>query len=152
MNAGPAAHVLAPAARTTPACPPRAGGLPGTLAAAGTIPDPPMNALAILVISAGRHPAKRRSAIPTRAYESGSGHGHDAAPAGHPHPRRSRPPPLHGRIGGRPGACPGQAAPTWPLTARRPADAGGHERAGSLFRHAAVRDQGLICADLTMRR
>ena len=51
-----------------------------------------MNASATLVISQGHHPAHHRSAIPTRAYESGSGHGHDAAPAGHPHP--PRPPPA----------------------------------------------------------
>ena len=39
-----------------------------------------MNAPATLGISQGHHPADNRSAIPARAYESGSGHGHDAAP------------------------------------------------------------------------
>ena len=63
----------------------------GTLAAAGTIPARTIEVSPALVISQGRHPAKHRSAIPTRAYESGSGYGHDAAPAGHPHP--PRPPP-----------------------------------------------------------
>ena len=58
----------------------------GTLAAAGTIPARTMNAHATLVFSQGHHPANHRSAIPTRVYESGSGHGHDAAPAGHPRP------------------------------------------------------------------
>lgn len=61
-----------------------------------------MNASATLVISQGHHPANHRSAIPTRAYESGSGHGHDAAPAGHPHP--PRPPPRPAPIPPRP--CP----------------------------------------------
>jgi hypothetical protein len=60
----------------------------GTLAAAGTIPARTMNASATLVFSQGHHPANHRSAIPARVYESGSGHGHDAAPAGHPHPPR----------------------------------------------------------------
>jgi hypothetical protein len=64
----------------------------GTLAAAGTIPERTMNVHAILVISQGHHPANHRSAIPTRVYESGSGHGHDAAPAGHP--TRPRSPPV----------------------------------------------------------
>jgi hypothetical protein len=64
----------------------------GTLAAAGTIPARTMNAYATFVFSQGHHPANHRSAIPARAYESGSGHGHDAAPAGHPHP--PRPPPA----------------------------------------------------------
>ena len=82
---GTAARVLGRTARTTrPAHPSRWPA--GTLAAAGMIPGPPMNASATLVISAGHHPANYRSAIPARAYESGSGHGHDAAPAGHPHP------------------------------------------------------------------
>jgi hypothetical protein len=63
----------------------------GTLAAAGTIPARTMNANATLGFSQGHHPASNRSAIPTRAYESGSGHGHDAAPAGHPTPARSPP-------------------------------------------------------------
>src|SRR6266567_2660108 len=65
----------------------------GTLAAAGTIPARTMSVNTTLVISQGHHPANNRSAIPTRAYESGSGHGHDAAPAGHPHPPRSPPAP-----------------------------------------------------------
>ena len=73
----------------------------GTLAAAGTTPARTMNAYATLVISPGHHPANHRSAIPTRAYESGSGHGHDAAPAGHPHP--PRPPPCPAIP---PGPCP----------------------------------------------
>jgi hypothetical protein len=60
----------------------------GTLAAAGTTPARTIEVSPTLVISQGHHPAKHRSAIPTRAYESGSGHGHDAAPAGHPHPPR----------------------------------------------------------------
>ena len=65
----------------------------GTLAAAGTIPARTMNAYATLGISQGHHPANHRSAIPTRVYESGSGHGHDAAPAGHPtHPARHQNP------------------------------------------------------------
>ena len=67
----------------------------GTLAAAGTIPARTMNAYATLVFSQGHHPANNRSAIPARAYESGSGHGHDAAPAGHPRP--PRPPPEPGQ-------------------------------------------------------
>jgi hypothetical protein len=71
----------------------------GTLAAAGTIPARTMNASATLVFSQGHHPANHRSAIPTRVYESGSGHGHDAAPAGHPHP--PRPPPEPGHPGSR---------------------------------------------------
>jgi hypothetical protein len=66
----------------------------GTLAAAGTNPERTMNASATLGISQGHHPANNRSAIPTRAYESGSGHGHDAAPAGHLHPPRPPPGPL----------------------------------------------------------
>jgi hypothetical protein len=53
-----------------------------------------MNASATLVFSQGHHPANHRSAVPARAYESGSGHGHDAAPAGHPHPPRPPPAPL----------------------------------------------------------
>jgi hypothetical protein len=90
---GTAARVPATPARTTrPAHPSRWPA--GTLAAAGTIPGPPMNASATPVISAGHHPANYRSAIPARAYESGSGHGHDAAPAGHPHPGRSPPDPA----------------------------------------------------------
>ena len=71
----------------------------GTLAAAGTIPARTMNAYATLVISQGHHPANNRSAIPTRVYESGSGHGHDAAPAGHPHPPRPPPQPAFTRKG-----------------------------------------------------
>jgi hypothetical protein len=51
------------------------------------------------------HPADNRSAIPTRAYESGSGHGHDAAPAGHPHPPRAPPDP----------ATPGTPCPSPPV-------------------------------------
>jgi Transposase DDE domain group 1 len=112
MNTGIAVDALAAPARTAPACPPRAGGLPGTLAAAGTIPGPPMNALAILVISAGYHPANHRSAIPARAYERGSGHGHDAAPAGHPHPQRSPP---------APGAAPRTSCPDRPYHRLPPA-------------------------------
>jgi hypothetical protein len=69
----------------------------GTLAAAGTIPELTMNAHATLALSQGHHPANHRSAIPTRVYESGSGHGHDAAPAGHPHPPRPPPPAAHAR-------------------------------------------------------
>jgi hypothetical protein len=65
----------------------------GTLAAAGTTPARTIEVSPALVISQGHHPAKHRSAIPARAYESGSGHGHDAAPAGHPY--RPRPPPAH---------------------------------------------------------
>jgi len=84
----------------------------GTRAAAGTIPVTPVNAYATLVQSHGHHPANHRSAIPTREYESGSGHGHDAAPAGHPHP--PRPPPGPGTPGtpcpGRP-HCPGRRHP-----------------------------------------
>src|SRR5438876_8657090 len=53
-----------------------------------------MNASATLGISQGHHPANHRSAVPARAYESGSGYGHDAAPAGHPHPPRPPPPPA----------------------------------------------------------
>ncbi len=44
----------------------------------------PMNVNVILLTSQGHHPANQLSAIPTRTYESGksgSGHGHDAAPA-----------------------------------------------------------------------
>ena len=74
----------------------------GTLAAAGTTPARTIEASPTLVISQGHHPPKHRSAIPTRAYESGSGHGHDAAPAGHPHP--PRPPPPAVAIPSRP--CP----------------------------------------------
>jgi len=84
----------------------------GTLAAAGTIPEPPMTVTATLVISAGHHPANHRSAIPTRAYESGSGHGHDAAPAGHPHPQRSPP---------APGAAPRTSCPDRPYHRLPPA-------------------------------
>src|SRR5262245_59885166 len=83
----------------------------GTLAAAGTTPARTIEASPTLALSQGHHPAKHRSAIPTRAYESGSGHGHDAAPAGHPHP--ARPPPagaaltaLAATIIGRPAAPP----------------------------------------------
>ncbi len=67
----------------------------GTLAAAGTIPARTMSTYPTLALSQGHHPANHRSAIPTRAYESGSGHGHDAAPAGHPHPPRPPPEPRH---------------------------------------------------------
>ena len=77
-----------------------------------------MNVNATLGISQGHHPANNRSAIPTRAYESGSGHGHDAAPAGHPHP--PRPPP-------RPG------------NPREP-----HALPGRLSRRAAARHQGRL--------
>jgi hypothetical protein len=84
----------------------------GTLAAAGTNPARTMNATATLALSQGHHPAKHRSAIPTRAYESGSGHGHDAAPAGHLHP--PRPPPRPGNPGNPmpcPADCPGGRPP-----------------------------------------
>jgi hypothetical protein len=88
----------APRARAEPALASRAARTSrwpaGTLAAAGTIPARTMSAYQMLAISQGHHPANQRSAIPTRAYESGSGHGHDAAPAGHPHPPRP-PPPGH---------------------------------------------------------
>jgi hypothetical protein len=80
------------------------------LAAAGTIPARTMNASATLVISQGRHPANHRSAIPTRAYESGSGHGHDAAPAGHPHSPRPPPRPRH----------PSRPMPAPPIIGTRP--------------------------------
>lgn len=65
-----------------PCCPPPDRWPAGTLAAAGTIPALTMNVTTTLVVSQGHHPANNRSVIPTRAYESGSGHGHDAAPAG----------------------------------------------------------------------
>ena len=90
---GTAAHGLTAPARTSR--PARLSRWPaGTLAAAGTIPARTMNAYATLVFSQGHHPANHRSAIPARVYESGSGHGHDAAPAGHPHPPRSPPSPA----------------------------------------------------------
>jgi hypothetical protein len=90
----------------------------GTLAAAGTTPARTMNAYPTLVISQGHHPANHRSAIPTRAYESGSGHGHDAAPAGHPHP--PRPPPCPAIP---PGPCPRRpsSAPIRDMGTPRPA-------------------------------
>jgi hypothetical protein len=95
----------------------------GTLAAAGTIPARTMNAYATLVFSQGHHPANHRSAIPTRVYESGSGHGHDAAPAGHPHP--PRPPPEPGHPGSRALAAHHRlpAAPRQGRLRRRPASA-----------------------------
>ena len=95
----------------------------GTLAAAGTIPARTMNAYATLVFSQGHHPANHRSAIPARVYESGSGHGHDAAPAGHPHP--PRPPPE-----------PGQPEPGLPCPGR-PSSAPGSPRQGRLRRRPA---------------
>jgi hypothetical protein len=81
-----------------------------------------MNVNATLVFSQGHHPANHRSAVPARAYESGSGHGHDAAPAGHPHP--PRPPPRTGspRSPGRP-HHPRAAAPPQGRLRRRPASA-----------------------------
>src|SRR5258708_40285857 len=63
----------------------------GTLAAAGTIPVRSVNAPATLVRSEGHHPAKRRPAIPTRVYESGSGGSRPAPPA--PPPPPPPPPP-----------------------------------------------------------
>ena len=84
----------------------------GTLAAAGTTPARTIEVSPTLVISQGHHPAKHRSAIPTRAYESGSCHGHDAAPAGHPHPPRPPPRPRHP-------SPPMPAPPSW--CARQPA-------------------------------
>jgi hypothetical protein len=87
----------------------------GTLAAAGTIPARTMNAYATLVFSQGHHPANHRSAIPTRVYESGSGHGHDAAPAGHPHPPRAPPRPHHYS---RPMPAPPSSAPVRPHQGR----------------------------------
>jgi hypothetical protein len=71
-----------------------------------------MNACATLGISQGHHPANHRSAIPTRVYESGSGHGHDAAPAGRPHPARA--PPDRATPGNpmlSPADCPGGRPP-----------------------------------------
>jgi hypothetical protein len=83
-----------------------------------------MNAPATLVIGAGHHPANHRPAIPARVYESGSGHGRDAAPAGHPHPGPAR---RHAR----PGA-------TNPMPCRpRPSSAPGGPRQGRLRRRQA---------------
>ena len=74
--------------------------LPGTLAAAGTIPARSVNAPATPVRSEGHHPAGTRPAIPTRVYESGSdGGSRHAAPVRHPHPPRPRP---QGQAGTRP--------------------------------------------------
>jgi hypothetical protein len=84
----------------------------GTLAAAGTIPARTMSTHATLVISQGHHPANIRSAIPARVYESGSGHGHDAAPAGHPHPPRAPPSQPRSRT---------RAPVPWPAHHRLPA-------------------------------
>ena len=94
----------------------------GTLAGPGTIPARTRNAHATPVISQGHHPANHRSAIPARVYESGSGHGHDAAPAGHPHP--PRPPPDRQPGTGLP--CPG-----------RPSSAPGSPHQGRLRRRHA---------------
>jgi hypothetical protein len=92
MSMGSTARILAaPAATARPARPSRWHA--GTLAAAGTIPETAVNAGATLAGSAGHPPANQRTAIPARAYESGSGHGHDAAPACHPHPPRAPPSP-----------------------------------------------------------
>src|SRR5215467_8415646 len=67
----------------------------GTLAAAGTIPVTAVTAPATLVRSKGHHPAKHRPAIPTRAYESGSGGSRHAAPVRHLHPPRPPPATAH---------------------------------------------------------
>jgi hypothetical protein len=82
--AGMTEPTRAKTALASPGCPPTSRWPAGTLAAAETIPARTMNAYATLVISQGHHPADHRSAIPTRAYDSGRGHGHDAAPAGYP--------------------------------------------------------------------
>src|SRR5258707_14320054 len=76
----------------------------GTLAAAGTIPVRPVNASATLVRSEGHHPAKRRPAIPTRVYESGSGGSRHAPPVRHPPPPPPPPP------GGTPPPAPAPTA------------------------------------------
>jgi hypothetical protein len=93
----------------------------GTLAAAGTIPACTMNAYATLVFSQGHHPANHRSAIPARVYDSGSGHGHDAAPAGPPPPPRPPPEPRPPGLPGRPSSAPG--SPRQGRLRRRPASA-----------------------------
>jgi hypothetical protein len=115
----------------------------GTLAAAGTIPARTMNASATLVFSQGHHPANHRSAIPTRVYESGSGHGHDAAPAGHPHP--PRPPPGQPAPGlpcpGRPSSAPG--SPGQGRLRRRPGERSAHLDPGQpLARHGSYPGHG----------
>jgi hypothetical protein len=94
----------------------------GTLAAAGTTPARTIEVSPTLVISQGHHPAKHRSAIPTRAYESGSGHGHDAAPAGHPHPPRPPPPAIavpSGPCPRRPSSAPASPASRAPAASLR---------------------------------
>ena len=114
-----------------------------TLAAAGTIPVTAVNAAGRLSCrSEGHHPANDRPAIiPACVYDSGSGHGHDAAPACHPHP--ARPPPRRGGDPGRPsapslrgrpsavkGAC-GVAAATGLRPALDPGDLCGPSRAAT---------------------
>jgi hypothetical protein len=89
MTTGSARRPAKPGRTGRPA--PRNRWRAGTLAAAGTTPGSSVNARANLVGSEGHHPAHQRSAIPTRVYESGSGCGHDAAPARHPYPPRSPP-------------------------------------------------------------
>src|SRR6266487_3284354 len=102
----------------------------GTLAAAGTIPVTAVNAYATLARSKGHHPAKRRPAIPTRGYDSGSGGSRHAAPVHHPHP--SRPPPAT--------AQPGTPTPGRRLSrSRRPAS---RAPAASLRERSAPHDPG----------
>ncbi len=95
MTLGSAAAVPAPARAGASRAARPSRWHAGTLAAAGTIPVTAVNAARRPSCrSEGHHPANDRPAIPTRAYESGSGHGHDAAPACHPHPPRPPPHPA----------------------------------------------------------
>ena len=134
-------------AQTAPAssgCPPANRWPAGTLAAAGTIPARTMNAYATLVFSQGHHPANHRSAIPTRVYESGSGHGHDAAPAGHPHP--PRPPPEPRPPGGSRALAAHHRAPGSPRQGRlrrRPGERSAHlDPAHRSQSHGSYQDTG----------
>src|SRR6266536_190760 len=80
--------------------PPQAGRCAGTHAAAGPIPADSLSYPAPDV-SQGPRPAEHRPAIPTRAYEAGSGaRRHHPAPAHRPHPPRP-PPSAVGRWPGR---------------------------------------------------
>jgi len=72
---------------------PLTGWCAGTHAAAGPIPVDSLSH-PTLAVSPGPRPAKYRPAIPTRAYETGSGARHDPAPAHHPHPPRPPPAPV----------------------------------------------------------
>jgi len=80
--------------------PPQAGRCAGTHAAAGPIPADSLG-YPTPDVSQGPRPAEHRPAIPTRAYEAGSGaRRHHPAPAHRPHPPRP-PPSAVGRWPGR---------------------------------------------------